>query len=189
RTHIFEPFFTTKQDGHGLGLSAVLGLVQGHRGAIDVASEAGRGTCMRVYLPADDSPVPSSWRRPRAAIVLVAEPDAGVRGSAAEILRGAGMEVIEASGAAQAEQLLENHGDELDAAVIDGAWCAADGRRLIQALHDDRPDLLLLAIGASGEEPLSGDREALTAFVRRPFTADALRDRMAQLLAKRDARG
>jgi PAS domain S-box-containing protein len=52
RARIFEPFFSTKQDGHGLGLSAVLGLVQGHRGAIDVASEPGSGTRMRVFLPA-----------------------------------------------------------------------------------------------------------------------------------------
>ena len=90
RAHIFEPFFSTKQDGHGLGLSAVLGLVQGHRGAIDVASEPGRGTRMRVFLPADATPVSPAAPRARAPIVLVAEPDSGLRGSAAETLRGAG---------------------------------------------------------------------------------------------------
>jgi signal transduction histidine kinase len=54
--HIFEPFFSTKQDGHGLGLSAVLGSCRGHGGAIDVASEPGGGTRMRVFLPADPRP-------------------------------------------------------------------------------------------------------------------------------------
>ncbi len=185
RAHIFEPFFSTKQDGHGLGLSAVLGLVQGHRGAIDVASELGRGTRMRVFLPADATPVQPTARR--APVVLVAELDSGLRGSAAEALRGAGMEVIEAPSTAHARELWAIHADELDAAVIDGAFAAEDGQPLIRSLHADRPELPLLALCAADEEPLAADREALTAFVRRPFTAETLRERVAGLLAKRHA--
>jgi PAS domain S-box-containing protein len=187
--HIFEPFFSTKQDGHGLGLSAVLGLVQGHGGAIDVASEPGAGTRMRVFLPADAMPVSPAVRRARAPIVLVAEPDSGLRGSAAETLRGAGMEVIEATGAAQLSELWEIHADEIDAAVIDVSFSGPDGQPLLHALRGDRPELPLLALCAAGDEPLAAGREALTAFVRRPFAADALRERVAGLLAKRDARG
>jgi len=189
RVRIFEPFFSTKADGHGLGLSAVLGLVQGHRGAIDVASEPGAGTRMRVFLPADPSPVQPLEPRSRGPIVLVAEPDAGLRGSAAETLRGAGMEVIEAASAAHLRELWEIHGDELDAAVIDGAISGESGRDLVHWLHAARPEVPLLALCAPGEEPPPADREALTAFVRRPFTADALRERVAGLLAKRQARG
>jgi PAS domain S-box-containing protein len=188
RAHIFEPFFSTKQEGHGLGLSAVLGLVQGHHGAIDVVSEPGRGTRMRVFLPADATPVATPLSRARGPIVLVAEPDSGLRGSAAETLRGAGMVVIEATGAAQLEELWEIHADEIDAAVIDVGFTGADGQPLLRALHEDRPELPLLALCGDGAEPLAGDREALTAFVRRPFTADALRERVAGLLAKRHAR-
>jgi DNA-binding NtrC family response regulator len=121
-------------------------------------------------------------------VILVAEPDPGLRGSAVDTLRRAGMEVLEAADVGQVLDLWALHGEELDAAVIDTAFSAAGGQQLAQALHADRPELPMLALCAADEPPIAAERESLTATLRKPFTAQSLRDRIAGLLAKRDAR-
>ncbi|MEN6526688.1 MAG: ATP-binding protein [Candidatus Polarisedimenticolia bacterium] len=52
KSRLFDPFFSTKFTGRGLGMAAVLGIVRGHRGAIDVVADPGRGSIVRVYFPA-----------------------------------------------------------------------------------------------------------------------------------------
>ena len=71
---IFDPFFSTKFTGRGLGLAAVLGIVKGHRGDIEVQSQEEIGTTFQIYMPASERPVaaqqshtslpPSSGRAP-----------------------------------------------------------------------------------------------------------------------------
>ena len=75
RARIFEPFFTTKPTGHGLGLAAVQGIVQGHRGALRVESRPGSGSTFRVWLPLaapDQAPGPEAGNPagPSAPVII-----------------------------------------------------------------------------------------------------------------------
>jgi CheY-like chemotaxis protein len=187
RRRIFEPFFTTKQDGHGLGLSAVLGLVQGHLGAIEVVSAPGKGTRFRVALPADPSALATT--RPRSPLVLVVEPRAGDR-PAAPALRDSGIDAVEAKDLAPAMDLWARHGEEFSAAVVD--LRVDDATRLLESLRRSRPGLPILALAVHGEIDEDDREEAGAAAVATdvlaaPFSAHELCTRMALLLQKTDA--
>jgi hypothetical protein len=124
---IFEPFYTTKDSGHntGLGLATVHGIVEQHGGAIEVASERGRGTAFDVYLPAlDSSEIDDSTPPPRRLAtghetILVVEDDTPVRTALRALLEEAGYRVLEAERGHAALASWDEHAGKIDLVLTD----------------------------------------------------------------------
>jgi CheY-like chemotaxis protein len=191
-SHIFEPFFTTKgvEKGTGLGLSTVYGIVKQSGGEIVVNSEVGRGTRFVVYLPrvdeaidADDPPGGSESRGGMETILLVEdEPD--VRFLARELLESEGYTVLEAPGGTEALRLASSHAPRIHLVLTDVVMPEMDGRQLVERLRAMRPEIASLYMSGYTEDAVLryGVMSAQTAFLGKPFTADALMRKVRAVL-------
>jgi CheY-like chemotaxis protein len=156
---IFEPFFTTKQVGRGtgLGLSLVYGIVTDSGGAIDVASEIGRGSTFEIYLPravapavvaeAADEPVP----RGTGERVMLVDDEEPLTVMTAEVLTQLGYEAAPFTDGRAALEALEEAPETFQVVVTDEVMPVLTGTELARRIRRVRPDLpVLLLSGYSG---------------------------------------
>ncbi len=185
RERIFEPFFTTKEPGKGtgLGLSTVYGIVQQSDGRIQVDSEVGQGTVVRIYLPrvtiAPEAPEPP--RAPRrltgdGQTILLVEDDDVVRALTRRVLERAGYRILEAGNAVEAIDRFSDHAPEIDLLLTDVIMPGMSGRELAQQLRAARPELGVVYMSGYTEDEIihhGGVRGDVT-LITKPFTPDGL---------------
>ena len=194
RARAFEPFFTTKGPGRGtgLGLATVHGIVHQSGGAVAIESAPGRGTLVRVWLPAvagraAEPTVPSvAPARTTAGAILVVEDERAVRDLIDRQLTRAGYRVVTAEDGTVALARFADAGP-FDLLVTDLVMPRLGGFELARRLRLQQPDLPVLIVSAHAEDP--GEPGALRfaggEFLAKPFARDELLAKVADLLARR----
>ncbi len=142
----FEPFFTTKEEeGTGLGLSTVHGIVKQGGGHVTLASAPGDGTTLDVFLPIVRDGVAAELEPPprgaapkgRGERVLLVEDGAAVRKVICDMIRSNGYRVLEAATAHEALEMLEQHRGAIDLVLTDLIMPQMSGRDLaVRAKRD-----------------------------------------------------
>jgi signal transduction histidine kinase/CheY-like chemotaxis protein len=185
-----EAFYTTKgSEGSGLGLSMVHGIVQRHHGTLDISSEPGKGTTVKILLPFQSKTVKSKKQleppaKCRPLKVCVVDDDTNSLAMAVMLLEKDGHDVVPLPSGADALELLEQSDVKWDLIMSDRAMAGVNGDRVLaeaKRLHPDTPTVLITGFGDimadAGELPPGVDK-----VVPKPFTRRDLRAAINELL-------
>ena len=201
RARIFEPFFTTKFTGRGLGLAAVLGIVRGHRGAIQLYSEKGRGTMFRLLFPVAAEPTAQS-KAPAAATqnwrgsgtVLLADDEATVRDVGKKMLQRLGFNVILANDGLEAVRLFREavveRLENIECVLLDLTMPRMDGQAAFLEIRRMRPRVPVILSSGYNEQEVTQKfaGKAFTSFVQKPYQILDLAAKLREVLAPREPR-
>ena len=194
---IFEPFFTTKavNEGTGMGLATVYGIVQQAGGHIGVTNAETGGAVFRIFLPAaaeaelaEVAPVEVKIKAPRdlsgAGRILFVEDEPAVRKIAARLLRQRGYEVIEAGDGEEALVLAEEWAGRIDMLISDVIMPGLDGPSLLKKARPFLGDAPVMFISGYAESDFSDllQDEAGVSFLPKPLDIKTLAERVKQQL-------
>lgn len=191
KARIFDPFFSTKNDGHGLGLAAVLGIVRGHDGGLSVQSRPGTGTTFEVLLPATTAPASQQPRAEIAAdgpvpdgVVLVIDDEAPVREVVAAILEDSGIPTILAEDGEAGLRVLRERRNTIRVVLLDLTMPGLSGEETCRRIRDIDPSLPVIATSGYSDLELDdrlGDL-GMVAFLKKPYPYERLTALVRQYL-------
>jgi CheY-like chemotaxis protein len=210
RARLFEPFYSTKFSGRGLGLAVVLGIVRAHRGAIQLTSQLGEGTSIRVFLPmleaapdavassvpvasvvnelgrgADPKDAPRVVDGPASGMVLVIDDEEPVSELAQIFLERAGFEVLVAGGGREGLELFEKNSDRVVLVLLDLTMPEVSGGEVFAELRKVNPSIPVVVTSGYTHETAARRIGTMdrTRFVQKPYEPDVLLVAVNDLLA------
>jgi CheY-like chemotaxis protein len=197
--HIFEPFFSTKFVGRGLGLAAVLGIMQGHRGGVRVESQPGAGTTFTLFFPVQNlspaalagaAPPLFAPTAPARGTVLVVDDEEAIRHLAQSALTDAGFTVVLTANGEEALDQVRRNPTQFDAVLLDLTMPKLDGEDTLMALRMIAPSLPVVLTSGFHEQSLAQRfvGRGLADFLPKPFRASKLVALLAAVIAEANDR-
>jgi two-component system cell cycle sensor histidine kinase/response regulator CckA len=188
---IFDPFFSTKFTGRGLGLAAVMGIVENHQGHVRIRTAPGEGTSFRVVLPAVSGEAEAAPRRLSGAgwrgrgTVLVVEDEEGVREVIGRMLERLGFHVIMAVDGHDAIRALDECDGEVTAVLLDLSMPRMGGPETVRLIRQRSPELpVVLMSGYTEQDVASKILDGLSGavgFLHKPFLSEDLSGVLRQI--------
>ncbi len=180
---IFDPFYTTKFTGRGLGLSALLGIVRGHRGGIQVSSTPGQGTTFTIYFPVSISKPTTVIKSEKNAevlningSVLFVDDEPAVLEVGSRLLEQMGFDVIPAENGKRAIEFFGQKKNEISFVLLDLTMPVMSGMDTLEALKQlDDSVRVILSSGFSVDE-MSDEllKEDSISFLQKPYRYEEL---------------
>jgi PAS domain S-box-containing protein len=188
----FEPFFTTKPvgEGTGMGLSVVLGVVQTHDGDIQIESEVGAGTTVRIYLPVSDDPIADAAdenvRSDTSGTerILLVDDEPLLLEMVEEMLSTLGYSIVSMSDSVKALAFIRANSKEIDLLITDQTMPGLTGSELAAEALKFRNDLpIILCTGYSSE--VNSEQAAamgVSRFLLKPYRSKELSKSIREVL-------
>ncbi len=190
---IFEPFFTTKVAGHGLGMSAVLGIIQGHHGTLYIQSELNKGSKFSILFPTVDAPITREDKINLLTLnsnsqqqgILVVDDDAMIRETSCEILNDLGFTTcFEAADGVEAVEQYQLHQTEIQLVLLDMTMPRLDGEGALYQLRQANPNVPIILCSGYSEQDIRPrfEHDKLVSFIQKPYTPNILQEHIENIL-------
>ncbi len=192
-SRIFDPFFTTKVSGRGLGLSAMLGILRGHKAGILVRSVEGKGSTFRLFFPAGSGEISLSGVEtlPEQHIqfsgsVLLVDDEEVILDSSSAALEAMGFQVVQARDGIEALDRFRAGADALKLVLMDLTMPRMDGGTAFLAMHRARPAIPVILSSGFDEEGFVAEFQGrgVAAFLKKPYQLKELRRIVHKVLAE-----